>query len=202
MFDKILQLPYGIWLALGLLIAVFIGATLLVVNTIYLVMKKRLQPVAEQLGGHVVYNLLDGPFILLEHKNIEHKIFSKIGGQNTLPSLLIKRSNPLKLRFHLIVKQFPQVPVYLHFQRGQSIKTGDDALDEQLSIKSDSTEWAEVFFHNSNNIEIIKFLLDNGYQRISGEKDKLLIQKWGYDDTDLSIEKINIILDKLNHFNL
>lgn len=202
MFDKILQLPYGIWLALGLLIVVFIGATLLVVNTIYFVMKKRLQPVAEQLGGHVVYNLLDGPFILLEHKNIAHKIFSKIGGQNTLPSLLIKRSNPLKFRFRLLVKKLPQVPVYLYFQRGQSHKTGDDALDEQISIKSDSTEWAEMFFQNSNNIEIIKFLLDNGYQRISGEKDNLLIQKWGYDDNDLSIEKINKILDKLNHFNL
>ena len=105
MFGKILQLPYGIWLAVGLVIALFVGATLLVLNIIYFVMKKSLQPIAEQLGGKVVYNIVDGPFILLEHKNIEHKIFRKIGAQKTPPFLLIQRSNPFKFRFNLILQR-------------------------------------------------------------------------------------------------
>ena len=201
MLETILQSPYGIWLPLGLLICGFIGSTLLVVNLIYFVMKKKLQPIAKKLGGHIVSNLLDGPSIRLKHNDNTYKISSKLGGKNTLPSLLIKRSSSLKFRFRLIVKKFSHVPTYLYLQRGRSIKTGDFALEEQISIKSNSIELANIFFQNSNNMNIIKFLLDKGYQRISSEKNNLLIQKWDYDDNDLSIEKMHKILDKLNEFD-
>lgn len=200
LIDRLLKSPYGLWIALGLLIIGFIGAVLLIVNIIYLAYKKTLMSAASRIGGKVIYNLWDGPYLSLKHDNAETRISIRGASKNNPPSLLIQRTNPLPFTLSILSASSPQMALYQLLCKGEKIKTQDSVLDEKLIIKSDAPNQAELFLQNSERKDAINSLLENGYEKIIAKKNKIMIQKYGYSDEDFNPETVNKVINNISSF--
>lgn len=201
LLEEILQSPYGLWLILGGIILLFIVFTLLIVNLIYLGIRSRLKSIQNNIGGKIVYNILDGPYIILKYRNVNHKITIKTGGQNSPSSLVISRPNPLSFRLYCLLKDSPQILEYKVIRSGKGIEFDRSFFKEDLIIKSNSVNQARVFLQNNSNIKTINFFIEKGYQKIAFEKKELKVQKWGYHQGDYRSERMEKILHALNYFN-
>ncbi len=197
LIEKLLQSPYGLWIALGLLFIVFIGSILFIVNIIYLAYRRTLTSAANRLGGTVVYSMLSGPYLCLKDHNVESRISIRAGGKNNPPALVIERDNPLAFNFYILDKNSPQTLLC----RGKKIKFQDSTLDEKLFIKSDAPDQAESFLQRTKTKEAIKFFMENSIDKIVAKKNKISLHKRGYGDDDFSPEKMNVVMSHLNSFS-
>ena len=109
---------------------------------------------------------------------------------------------PLPFILCLLAKNSPQNALYQFCCQGRKVTTQNSSLEEQLIVKSDSPSQAESFLQSTRIKDAIKFLLENGYERIIARKNKVMIKKRGYNDDDFKPETINKIIDNLNSLSL
>lgn len=157
---------------------------------------------AKRVGGKVFYSLLDGPHLCIGHEGVKSRIYIRAADKNRPPSLVIKRDNPLPFSLYILSAESPQTVLYQYLCRGTKIKTQDGSLDEKLIIKSDTPGQAELFIQNTEKIEAIKFLVENGYEKIIAKKNKIMIQKSGYSEEDFEPERVNTVINHLSSLSL
>lgn len=198
--NKLVALPYGIALAVALLIVGMLGTTLLLVNAIYFVIYKKLQRLTRNIPGKIHYNWLDGPYLAIEQDGVRYKIRIKTGGEHSPPKLRVQRPNTLPFRFFLLKQNASQILGYRLFHGGRAIKTGEASLDQQIFAKSNAPIQAEKFLQSSDQRGTVRFLLEKGYEKIVARKNTFAIEKLGYSPSDFRPDELQELLSRLNRF--
>lgn len=201
-FKQFTGLPFEFWFTLALILVVFLIISLIIVNVIYFCLYRKLIYVNEQISGKRVYNIFHGPSIVLKYRNIWYRIYIQAEGFKKPLSLNIKRNNPFNFKLLIIKTDSVEKSSYKKLLKAQELNPEGYIFDEELIIRTNSIDSAGTFLQSNSNVQVIQFLLQNGFEEIIF-KDKFLIIKKS-DISEEEYKKMNIeqVLHALDYFNV
>jgi len=163
--------------------------------------KKRVEPLAFELGGLPVINFFKGSFIKFINYNPEIKLEINPGSETSPPHIVFQR--PLSLGFDLtITRKNLAARALTGLNLLKDVKVGDPALDDYYKICSTNRAQAMGFLQDPARKEKIKYFFEHGFTEIIAAKDSLFIKKTGFTQTDLDPKLVKERLDSFADLNV
>jgi hypothetical protein len=197
-------LPIGIFIVLGILMAV------LVVAQLYYIRKDRneMEPLAASLGGKYVTTKL-GSYIRLPGWGPELRLETDLGGDDLPPYLLLSVQAPLDFDLDISPRtgavKVPSSDGRLEPAPGRKLEKvdlsqADPGFDKKYAALSTDPERAKAFLLAGKRIELADQFFAKGFTWIKLEKGNLFLQKAHHQDEDFSLAKVGEATEMLKRF--
>ncbi len=179
-----------------LLIAAGIIIPVLVMYVVFRMMRKKLKPLAEALGGETIVSFLEGPYVRLLDYGGEVRIGIRSGSQNSPPYLILKQMTPLG--FDLTISK-ENIATRKLGKWGilKDLKIGDPLFDDRYFVRSGDAIRAQNFLQDQARREVVDYFFNNEFTELRADKKGVTIRKAGYGDEDLDPEIIRSHLDQI-----
>lgn len=182
------------------IIAVF-GVSLLtyiIVKISAMVVKKKLNPLAEMLNAEIKSSFLEGTYINVLNYGPEIHLKLTLGGKDNPSFLILELLSPVGFNFRIMKRQALNQIFSLW---GKEVQFGDASLDENYIIRSDKPDETSSYVSDSRRLDAIKHFFDNGFASIEANAKGVYVKKANYTDEDLTPGRVGTYLDKLNSFS-
>jgi hypothetical protein len=163
-----------------------------------MVMKKKLEPLAEMLNGEIKSSFIGGTFISILNYGPEIRLKLTLGGKDNPSFLILELLNPVGFNLKIMKKQ-PLNQIF--FRWGTELHFEDASVEEKYIIRSDKPYEANPYLMDSNRLDAIKHFADNDFTSIETNSRGVYAKKANYKEEDLTPEKVQAYLDNLNSFS-
>lgn len=172
--------------------------TYIIVKISAMVVKKKLNPLAEMLNAEVKSSFLGGTYINILNYGPEIHLKLTLGGKDNPSFLFLELLNPVGFKFKIVKKQALNQMFSLW---GEEVELGDPSFEEEYLIRSDKPYEAGSYLVDFRRIEAMKYFFKNGFNKIESNARGVYISKMNYTDEDLTPGQVGTYLDKLNSFS-
>lgn len=162
-----------------------------------MVVKKKLNPLAEMLNAEVKSSFLGGTYLNILNYGPEIHLKLTLGGKDNPSVLFLELLNPVGFRFKIVKKQALNQMFSLW---GEEVELEESPYKEDLLVRSDKPSEASSYLMNSRRVEAVKYFFGNGFNRIEANARGVYISKMNYTNEDLAPGQVGTYLDNLNSF--
>ncbi|MEJ2567336.1 MAG: hypothetical protein P8Z50_00425 [candidate division WOR-3 bacterium] len=163
-----------------------------------MVIKKKLNPLAEMLNGEIKSSFLGGTYISILNYGPEIRLKLTLGGKDNPSFLILELLNPIGFNLKIMKKQ-PLNQIF--FRWGKEVPLENASLEENYIIRSDKPDEANSYLMDSNRVDAIKYFADNDFNSIEVNTKGVYVKKANYKEEDLDPGKVQTYLDNLNSFS-
>ncbi len=185
------------WIVFSLLL----GGGIFLAYRMRAIKKKRVEPLAFELGGMPVAKFFAGSFIKFINYNPEIKFEINPGNENKPSSIVFQR--PLSLGIDLtITRKNIATRMLTGLNLLKDVKIGDPVFDDYFKISSTNRSQAIGFLQDPERKEKIKYFFENGFTELIAAKNSLCIKKSDFTQTDLDPKLVKERLDSFADLNV
>jgi hypothetical protein len=168
----------------------------LIMYLVFRMMRKKLEPLAQALGGETIISFLEGPYVRLLNYGNEIRIGIRSGSQNSPPHLILKQMTPLGFdltitRENIATRKLEKWGIL------KEVKIGEPLFDNKYLIRSSEPLRAQSFLQDYARRELVDYFFNNEFSQLQADKNAVIIRKAGYSDEDLEPENIRSHLDQI-----
>ena len=142
-----------------------------------MVIKKKLNPLAEMLNGEIKSSFLGGTYISILNYGPEIRLKLTLGGKDNPSFLILELLNPIGFNLKIMKKQ-PLNQIF--FRWGKEVPLENASLEENYIIRSDKPDEANSYLMDSNRVDAIKYFADNDFNSIEVNTKGVYVKKANY----------------------
>lgn len=158
--------------------------------------RKKLEPLADALGGEVTNKFLQDAYLRLHHEGVEMRVGLISGSKNSPPYLTLKQMT--SFGFGLTISE-ENIATRKLGSWGilKDIKIGDPVFDDKYLIRSSDAMRTQNFLLDHGRRQAIEDFFNKGFTIIAADKEWFVARKPHYKDEDLEPDRIRSGLELL-----
>lgn len=147
--------------------------------------KKKLEPLADRLGGETHGSVLQGLHLLFERKGRRFKIEILPSKDSRPAQIVLTALGPLGIELYLTPRDALSKKL-LQRRPGKGFQTSDPEFDRAFEIKTSPEPGARAFFSDQRKRDAIAALGREGFQSLHAKEEGLALSRPIIKDDDLS----------------
>jgi len=140
--------------------------------------KKKLLPLAQQIGGEVIASLFKGVYLLFPYQEAEARVVLRTGGQNSPPRTILELNR--SAGFHLSITKENPLTRALERLGLSEIKVGDPEFDRKYYLYTKDKTQAINLLSDPKKRALIDQLFKAGFEQVQMDEQKIWCSKIGH----------------------
>lgn len=194
-------MTFGIANEIIFAVLLVVGSFIFSILIIYLIQsqsRKKLDPLAAELGGTIIMKILTGPRLELMNYDRPTTVRLTPGGKNSPPHLILEQTSRSPIKLSISIENFATRALG-KWGLLKDVKLGDPVFDDKYLVHSDDERQAANYIQTPTRREAIEYFFANGFSMLRADKEKIAVWKPSYRDEDLNAEKIRASLGQLRN---
>ena len=159
--------------------------------------RRRLQALAQEMGGEYFSRFLKGAFVALRQREVEQRVRLVSNSHTTPAYLVLEQITPLDFQLKIEVKEpWPEQPS-ITIDHLKKFSLGDPKFDKAFQVRTNDATKAAYWLNDSRRREALNALVMYGFTSFLAGKKTVELKMPNYKDVHLSAGKVKEYLEKL-----